>query len=234
MENNNPKSNQELEQIKWAISRIDLYHKLMIENIKSSKNIFENVGEKILRRVKDARTVIYSILGVALTILFGINSVNPIPENNFYIYLAIIFGVGVTTFIIFNLILSLFDKSFTLLSSISNDEMTMVANSQAHVATHFVNLLSMDLRVIENYYDFTQLLGIAIILYFADTIEKNTDKSIEWLKKELKSEIKKAKKYTEYIPAYYNRLDRSYLFPEESFNFMENSLKSYTKNLRKK
>jgi len=90
MENNNPKSNQELEQIKWAISRIDLYHKLMIENIESSKKIFENVGEKISRRVKDSRIVIYSVLGVALTILFGINSTYTIPESNFYIYLSVL------------------------------------------------------------------------------------------------------------------------------------------------
>jgi len=131
------------------------------------------------------------------------------------------------------LILSLLDKSFSLLDSITNELRTYVANSQAHVATHFVNLLNMDLRVIENYYDFTQLLGVAIILYFADTIEKNTDKSIEWLKKELKSEIKEAKKAVKYIPIYYNKLDRSYFFPEESFNFMEDSLKDYTKNLIK-
>jgi len=76
------------------------------------------------------------------------------------------------------------------------------------------------------------LLSVVIILYFADTIEKNTDKSIEWLKKELKSEIKEAKKAVKYIPIYHNKLDRSYPFPEESFNFIENSLKNYlpTKN----
>ena len=234
MENNNSKSIQELEQIKWAVSRIDLYHKFMIDNIESSNRIFENAGEKILRRVKDSSIIVYSILGVALTVLFGINSTYTIAENNFYIYLSIIFGVGIITFIISNLILSFFDRAFSFLTNITNGERNYVANSQAHVVTHFVNLLSIDLRVVENYYNFTHLLAIAVIVNLTDTIDKNTDKSIEWLKKELGSDIKEAKKFAEYVPEYYNKLDKNYSFPEESFNFMEKSLKSYTKNLRKK
>jgi len=234
MENNNPKSSQELEQIKWCISRIDLFHKIMIENIEFSKNLFENAGNKIIHKIKDGRTVVYSVLGVALTVLFGINSANPIPENDFYMYLAIIFGVGVITFIISSLILSLFEKSFSLLDYIIDETRNQVGNSQAHVATHFANLLNIDLHVLENYYNFTQLLAIAVILYFTDTIEKNTDKSIEWLKHELKSETSKSKQAKKYIDMYYNTLDRNYQFPEESFNFMESTLKDYTKNLRKK
>jgi len=80
----NPKQIDEVERTKWFISRIDLYHKISLESIENSKRIFENVGADTLSKLKTRKKEIFTVLGVILTAVLGINSFSDVPEWIFY------------------------------------------------------------------------------------------------------------------------------------------------------
>ena len=233
MENTNSSIYSDFERKKWFISRIDLYHKINIESVETSKRIFDSAGEKALSRTKSWRRGIFSVLGIILTAILGINAVNPIPEWIFYPSLAILSGVGLVNFIIFNWIIALVENAFNFISNLSAYERTIISGSQTFVAVQFADLEKIDWKVVQNYGVFSILLGITTLVDMANKLRKFRSKKTSWFVDLLDEELKKIDKITKQIPELYERLDKSNIFPEEEYALMEKTLKKYIKKKNK-
>ncbi len=227
MKNNNSPIYSDFERKKWFISRIDLYHKINIESIETSKRIFDTAGEKTLSKVKAWRSGIFSVLGIILTAILGINAVNPIIEWVFYLSLTILSGVGVVNFIIFNTIVSFIENAFNFISNLSANERIIISESQSFVAANFADLEKIDLKVVKNYGVFSILLGITVIVDMANQLKGFRSAKTSWFVDLFHEELKKIDKITKVIPELYERLVKSDPFPEEGYALMEKTFKKY-------
>ena len=233
MEDTDSSTYSDFERKKWFISRIDLYHKINIESIETSKRFFDSAGEESLSRTKSWRRGIFSVLGIILTAILGINAVNPIPEWIFYLSLAILSGVGLTNFIILNWIISFVENAFNFISNLSAYERTIISESQTFVAVQFADLEKIDLKVVQNYGLFSVLLGITVIVDMANQLRKFRSAKTSWFVDLLDKELKKIDKITTVIPEMYGRFDKSDTFPEVGYALMEKTLKKYIKKKNK-
>ena len=229
MENTNSSTYSDFERKKWFISRIDLYHKINIENIETSKRIFDTAGEKSLSRTKSWRSGIFSVLGIILTAILGINAVYHITEWIFYPSLAILSGVGHVNFIIFNLIIGSVENAFNFISNLSANERIIISESQSFVTANFADLEKIDLKVVQNYGVFSLLLGITVIVDMANQLRKFRSKKTSWFVDLLDEELKKVDKTAKMVPELYERLSKSDVFPEMGYALMEKTLKKYIK-----
>jgi len=218
----------DFERKKWFISRIDLYHKINIENVETSTRIFDSAGEKALSRTKSWRRGIFSVLGIILTAILGINVVNPITEWIFYMSLAILSGAGLVNFLIFNWIIGFVENVFNFISNLSANERIIISESQSFVAAQFADLEKIDLKVVQNYGVFSLLLGITVIVDMANQLRKFRSAKTSWFVDVFDEELKKIDKTTKLIPELYERLSKSNTFPEEGYTLMEKTLKKYT------
>ena len=228
MENMNSSTYTDFERKKWFISRIDLYHKINIESIETSKRLFDSAGEKSLSRIKSWRTGIFSVLGIILTAIFGINTIYPIIEWVVYLSLAILTGAGLINFIICNWIIGLFENAFNFISNLSANERIIISESQSFVAVNFADLEKIDLKVVQNYGVFSLLLGITVIVDMANQLKKFRSGRTSWFVDLLDKELKEIYKTTKMIPQLYERLSQPDIFPEKGYALMEKTVKKYT------
>ena len=228
MENTDSSTYSDFERKKWFISRIDLYHKINIESIETSKRFFDSAGEESLSRTKSWRRGIFSVLGIILTAILGINAVYPITEWIFYLSLAILSGAGLVNFIIFNLIIGSVDNAFNFISNLSANERTIISESQSFVTANFADLEKIDLKVIHNYGVFSLLLGVTVVVDMTNQLRKFRSEKTSWFVDLLDEEFKKVDKITKLIPELYERLSKSDIFPEDGYALMEKTLKKYT------
>lgn len=233
MENTDSSTYSDFERKKWFISRIDLYHKINIESIETAKIIFDSAGEKTLSKTKSWRSGIFSVLGIILTAILGINVVNPIPEWVFYLSLAVLSGAGLTNFIIFNLIIDIVENAFNFISNLSAYERTIISESQSFAASQFADLEKIDLKVVQNYGVFSILLGVTVIVDMTNQLKKFRSKKTSWFVDLLDKEFKKVDKITKLIPMLYERFVKSDTFPEKGYALMEKTLKKYIKKKNK-
>ena len=147
MENTNSPTYTDFERKKWFISRIDLYHKINIESIETAKRIFDSAGEKSLSIIKSWRSGIFSVLGIVLTAILGINTIYPIIEWVFYLSLAILSGAGLINFIICNWIIGFVENAFNFISNLSANERIIISESQSFVAVNFADLEKIEFSV---------------------------------------------------------------------------------------
>ena len=82
---NNPMSENQINQL---ISRIDLLHQTIKEELQLMGKRFDEIGKEEINRVKGRRNNVLSALGVALTILLGLHSVKPLDDMLFGIILS--------------------------------------------------------------------------------------------------------------------------------------------------
>ena len=80
MANIDSKSMDDIEEKKWLISRIDLFHKSLIDGFQNDISKYENEAEKALSTLRRKRGYALSVIGVILTILLGIIRVEPVEQ----------------------------------------------------------------------------------------------------------------------------------------------------------
>jgi len=229
MEKDNPKGISELERVKWLISRIDLYHKVTLENVDSSQQIFQDAAEKASKRLRSWKRGIFSLLGVIISVTFGFATFQPLEIWMLYSILAIISTAGFLNYLIFNWLQGFIDEGFGLISFISNESRNRISESQTFAIIQFADLGFLDLKVIKNFGAFALLLNIALQVYMMNEIKKQKSYKIKWLADALKGEFKNILWLTEQIPELYSNWDSSQLFPENCYELVEKMLKKYTK-----
>lgn len=233
MENDNPKNISEVERIKWLISRIDLYHKNILENIDNSQQIFQNAGEKASNRVRSWRRGIFSLLGAIISVVFGLNTLEPFESWLIYLILALVSTAGFLNYLILNWVQSFANTGFDLISFITGESHNRISESQTFVTAQFADLGFLDLKVIKNYGAFALLLNIAIQVYMMNELKKQKSYKTKWLVNVLKGEFKTILWSTEQVPKIYASWDSTQLFPKNCFDLVEKTLKKYAKKKEK-
>lgn len=227
-ENNMEKDNStnNIEQKKWMVSRIDLYHKLMAESIEVSRISFGNLLTKKLKVVKGFRNGIFAILGIVLTIILSLNATEPGLEN-FYVFLAIISVVGLVTYLISYLLNLFINAGIDLVNFLVIEQFHEVTYSQGFVSTHFFKINEITEEEIDNYMNFTQLLALAVLVNYANEIQNFKDVKIEWLKNMLKTELDEIFLIGKEAPKFYNKLLPEFQILTYNIDFIKKALSKY-------
>lgn len=225
------KNQNQLDEIKWLISRIDLFHKGMRESLREVSQWYENAGTKSTSALRGTRNNLLSAIGIAITILLGVNSVYTIEAWQFYLILIPILLAGLTIYIIFNLAIRVVEDIFISLVNVAREQENNAAHSGGYITTSVAILSKVKYEYVYNYHIFTMLLTYAMMLAIAKELKKIARKYS--IRKDIKSAlIQEAKSYEgniEFVPKYYELLDRTQNVPEPLMKFIDSTLSKYKK-----
>jgi len=231
MDTNNSKSPNKLEEIKWLISRLDQYHKIMSESLRDVTQTYETAGTKANSALRGIRNNLLSAVGIAITILLGVNSVYTVEAWQFYSILIPILLAGLTIYIIFNLAIRIVEDLFISLVNVVREQEFYSSHSSGYITTSVAILSKVKYEYVYNYHIFVMLLTSAMMLAIAKELRKIARKYA--IRKDIKSAlIKEAKSYEgniDFIPKYYQLLDRTQNVPELLMKFVDSTLSKYRK-----
>lgn len=233
MENDNPKNISEVERIKWLILRIDLFHKIALQSIERANLIFDNAGDKSLKKIKARRKGFFSFLGIILSVTFGISTFQPIELWIVYAILSIVSILGFLIYVIFNYAESLVENSFIILSDVSNVSRSFIAEAQSFVASQFADLGYLEIKSIKNYGSFALLLHVAILVNMMNEIKILKTRETNWLEVILKNEFDQIEELIKQVPSLYEAWDSTEVFPDLCQKLVEKTLKKYKKSDKK-
>ena len=225
----NPKQIDEVERTKWFISRIDLYHKISLESIENSKRIFENIGAETLSKLKTRKKEIFTVLGVILTVVLGINSFSDVPEWIFYLSLSLVSGASVIVYKIFSYAENMIDESFTFLGNLVVDERMILAQSQIFVASGFADLALIELNTVKNYGVFSVLLEIALIVDMMNRLKDYRTEKSKWLVDLFDSEFSKVEEIKKDAPDLLKKFVTDDPYPELGYELIKKMLMNDSK-----
>jgi len=224
----NPTGIDELEEKKWLISRIDLYHKNTIDVLQNELRKYEKVFEKTISDFKINRNFILSGLGIVLSVVVGIIP-NPLTQWFFFI-IPLVFGIVAFTIIVFfYLIIKISESVLEPFTQIYTDNIGTLLHSQSYIITRATTLSKVTLDFVSNYHIFTMLLTVAISISSEKTLKQFAKKysKVHVIKTAFLREAKNYKIDTSIIPKLYPRLNRSYDVPKELLEFVDETLKNY-------
>lgn len=218
----------ELEEKKWLISRIDLYHKNTIDVLQNDLRKYENVFEKAISDFKINRNFILSGLGIVLSIIVGIIP-NPLSQWFFFI-IPLVFGIislGIIVF--FYIIIRISESVLEPFTLIYTNNIGTLLHSQSYIITRATKLSRVTLDFVSNYHVFTMLLIIAISISSEKTLKQFAKKysKVHPIKTAFLREAKNYQIDTNLIPQYYQQLNRSYDVPKELLEFVDETLANY-------
>lgn len=229
MANIDPKIMDELEEKKWLISRIDLYHKTMIDMLDNDLKKYEGYSDKRVSTAKSHRNNIFSILGVVLTVFLGFNSSYPVEQFLFFIIITVLGVIGFVVIIIYNSAIRLVEDFFSAFTEINTEGIRKLASSHGYFITRPAQLAQIHPDFVHNYYWFIMLLTSAIMVSNANGLKKFAKQfsRIKQIKSILISEAKEYEKHLQFVPYYYEKLDRSQEVVPELMEFIDKTLAEY-------
>lgn len=218
----------ELEEKKWLISRIDLYHKTTIDILQNDMKKYESVFEKAISDYKINRNFILSGMGIVLSITVGVIP-NPL-EQWFFFLIPLVFGIISLIIIIFvHLIIRIAESVLQPFTEIYTNNIGKLLQSQSYLITRATRLSGVTLDFVYNYHVFTMLLTIAIIISSGKTLKQFAKKysKVHPIKTTFLRESKEYQIDTSLIPKYYQQLDRSQDVLKELLEFVDETLADY-------
>lgn len=227
MANYNQTNTDDLEQKKWLISRIDLLHQTIIQELKSESSRYENLGQKILSTSKTRRNYYLSALGIALTVLVGVNPVYDIDVNLFSFLLIGIFVLGLIIFAIYSWAISKVEKIFNFLEDQILEELGNLAESQGFLITSMSILSNVTLQQANNFQTFSILLHYSVMIHLSKAIKKHANeyKNYPEFKRDIDDIAKSYQPSNELVSVYFERLDTTQHLPKNLIEFIEKNLK---------
>jgi len=222
-----------LENFKWTVSRIDMFHDVFGEQISDMELRYERLANSFNSRLKERRNYILSGVGICLTILFGYNTTYPLEQWLFHLVLGILSAIGFAIFILINWIAGQVENLFSDLSTMARTQHSTLLASKGHITMSVAKLENTDYKYVENYLIFVMLLTVAIMLQFSKDFQMLSKKYfyIHEFKQALQKESKTYKDgiNESQIITGFNTLDRSLGLPLPVLEFIEKTLKKYTK-----
>jgi len=227
MGNYNPAGTDELEQKKWLISRIDMLHQTTIQELKAGSQKYENLGQKIIAISKTRRNYYLSALGIALTVLVGVNPIYNIDVNVFSFLLIGIFVLGIIIFGIYNWVISKVENIFNFLEDQILGELGNVSESHGFLITSMSIISNVTLQQAFNYLTFSILLNYAVMIHLSKAIKTHAKeyKKIPAFKRDLDAIAKNYRPNVDLLPSYYGRLDTTQKLPKNLMEFIEKNIK---------
>jgi len=216
----------ELEEKKWLISRIDLYHETIIEEFQNTRSKYENTGEQLISKLRSYRSYALSGLGVFLTVLLGYNSVYPMQQWTFFTFLTVLGVSGLFVIIFFNWLIRLMEDIFAQLIEIFTDDIGNLGFSHGYMITSMSKLSEITLQFIQNYLVFSILLSFTISIRTSKSLKQIAKRysNFSQIKSVLMNEAKSYEEQNKYIPQYYERLDRSQKMPTGLLKMIDENL----------
>ena len=210
----------ESERLQWFISRLDLYHKINLQSIETSKTIFNNAGTKSLSKIKSRRKEIFSVLGVFFTLILGSNSFIEIPDWLFYSSLSILSGIGLILYMIFNRAEKMIGDLFTFMDTLAVYERLVLSQSQSFVATNYADLAFVKLNDVKDYGVFSLLVGIAIAYDMRIKLEKYYEQNPHLDLDIFDDDISELDKHNQ-LPDLLKKYNRDHVYPELGQDLIE-------------
>ncbi len=229
MANPNPTGISEFEEKKWLISRIDLYHKTMIELFTNELQKFENYSDKVFSSARGYRNNILSGLGVILTVVLGINATYPIGQIMFFSILTTLGVIGLLVIIIFNIVNRVLVDLLSSVYAIFNDNVSKLENSQGYIITSVAHIYNAPLQYVDNYFTFTMLLTYSITVYDSKELRKIAKRysKIPQAKSELLEIAKSLEINLDQIPTIWAKLDSTQPVSPQLLEFVNKTLADY-------
>lgn len=221
------------ENIKWSISRIDMFHDVFGEQISDLESRYELYSETISSQLREKRNYVLSGIGICLTILFGYATLYPINQ---WLFISILGGlsiIGFVSIIIINWITGQVESIFTDLSSMARNQHIILLKSKGLITLSVAKLENIDCKYVDNYLILVVLLTASIMLQFSKDFHKLSKKYfyLRELKKSLEEESKAFKNNVneEQIILSFNKLDRTQNIPDDLLDIIDKTLKQYNK-----
>ena len=229
MEKTGPLDKDELEKIKWMISRIDLLHENMIGSLIASAKMFESYGEKTISKLKELRGILTAPFIGGIAILFGISESFPI-DPALFTWVLIGLVVPVTTiFIIFTKLIGIFENLYANLDEVVNIQIVNLGKSQGFMTTSVADLTIVKYDFVYNYFIFSNLLVSAVMASLSNEFKKLAKqyKKFKDLKLRLEEYAKESGKDLEAVSKYFPLFDSSKFIPKDLLDFVDSSLAKY-------
>lgn len=215
---------------KWIISRIDLYHKTLIDAIETMQTKYENVASQSSTETKDIRNIILTGFGIFLTIFLGYSSLYPYESWIFFIILIPVVIVALILFLIFNWLNSTVGKFMSDISIIIQNQEYYLQHSHGYVTTRVAFLDKISPEFLTNYYLFVAVLTNAVFASLASEYRRLAKEysAMKDLKTPILNTAKEYENQLMYVKESYSKLDMSNL-PPQLVTYVEKALKKYLK-----
>ena len=231
MENVNSELIKTDEDKKWVISRIDMYHHILIDSLKSMQDRYEGAATKSSTQIKDVRNYVLTGFGIFLTLFLGYSSLYPFEQWLFFTVIIPTAIIALILFMIFNWLNSIIVQLFSDLTVILQTQEYHLLYSQGYVVSSVAFLPRITPQFLANYHLFTSLLTNAVFATMAKEYTKLSKKYsvLKDLKDSLKKEAKEFEKSIQLVSELYSQLDKTQNLPPQLTNFVDDSLKKYLK-----
>jgi hypothetical protein len=161
MEDSNSTSNNELEQKKWLVSRIDNTAKLLHEELMVFEKRFDGISQKNYEQIISKRNEFWTALGAILSILVGLNT-NLAPVNILYILIGITLGSGVIVYFLANWIISKSMRVFDPIQDQLISAQDKMNQAYGFIISKTLKIIEVKIETLDNYHRFLYVLGVAV------------------------------------------------------------------------
>lgn len=229
MEDDNSKGFDEIKQKKWMIARIDLLHEILIKSFESTSKKNQNDGNKAVSTFKEWRNILLTAIGGILTIFLAYNSSYPTEPWIFFTGISILIIIIVVIFAIFAKLITVFENLFGSIDNIYQDGIGNLLQSHGFLTSRGAFLLETDYAYWRNYFNFTHLLSLAIMVNHAKGFRKLSKQYSIFpdLKNRLRSEAKAYEVNLQLIQEYYSKFDQKISLPPGLLDYVNKSLEKY-------
>src|SRR3970040_402407 len=112
----------DIENIKWSVSRIDMFHDVFGEQISDMEMRYERYSETFSSQLREKRNYILSGIGICLTILFGYTATYSLEQWLFHTILGILSAIGFLSIIFISWVTGQVENLFSDLSTIARNQ----------------------------------------------------------------------------------------------------------------
>jgi|SaaInlV_200m_DNA_6_1039755.scaffolds.fasta_scaffold12784_1 hypothetical protein len=154
--------NESNEEKQWLAKRIDAIHEYQLKEIENNGRRFEKVGDSEIARLKGRRNNFFSVLGIALTVLFALNTSSDFKYEYLVWGIGIISILGITNFAVFAYYLRVTENMFVLVSNQFLEFELIVNMSYGYTVSRSSVLSAVDFEHLSQYLIFTTILISAV------------------------------------------------------------------------
>ena len=229
MKNPNPSGNSDVEELKWAVSRIDLAHKTTIEYHMIDIKTYEKGIAKDIVKAKEWKNYLLAAIGASLTVLLGSTSIFNIDAWISFSLLVVLAMSGACIFVIFTKVIKIIENISADINLAYYKTLFYITQSYGYITTFVFDLSKLNYDHLANYMVFTNLLQTAVMLSLSKELEKMSIryKLVPGFSKSFEKASERYKAGIEFVTHQWQNFDKTKPVPPEALKFVEETLKEY-------
>ena len=222
----------DIENIKWSVSRIDMFHDVFGEQISDMEMRYERYSETFSSQLREKRNYILSGIGICLTILFGYTATYSLEQWLFHTILGILSAIGFLSIIFISWVTGQVENLFSDLSTIARNQHIILLKSKGTITMSVAKLENVNYNYVENYLVFVMLLTASIMLQFSKDFHELSKKYF-YIRDFKQSLEKESKQYKDGVNEQQIILGLSMInrqnIPPDLLEIVDKTLKKYAK-----